>query len=295
MPELETRECEACGIQYQPTKSTQKYCPDCIAHGGIRMKRKYDRYTEQSKQHDQLYTPKILTNTCCICNKTFQSIYETNTCSAECRKIQRKRRLVCTQCGASLEEAYKKQHKEITDKELYKHNHFCSAACEHAYFVKRYPAKTCLNCHKTFHSDNIKFCCQTCQQEWNKTHKKQNTQNTTQPKTPARTYTCLVCHQTCEKPAYLRRNFTKPKSSQNLPICSDRCLQIYNKKEQEYKATEYQKRLSDYIQTNGMCSICTVPYTDCERMQSNFRIIPKGARYIDGKIQECPKFQTKFK
>ena len=56
-----------------------------------------------------------------------------------------------------------------------------------------------------------------------------------------------------------------------------------------------QKKLDDYIKENGCCGICTTSYKDCERMQSEFRVIPKGARYVNSKIVQCPKFKTKFK
>ena len=51
------------------------------------------------------------------------------------------------------------------------------------------------------------------------------------------------------------------------------------------------KEQEAYIRQNGLCGICKTPYLDCERMQSNFRIIPKGAKYVDGKIQYCPKYR----
>ena len=58
---------------------------------------------------------------------------------------------------------------------------------------------------------------------------------------------------------------------------------------------EQKKQLDDYIKENGCCGICTTSYKDCERMQSEFRVIPKGAKYVNSKIVQCPKFKTKFK
>ncbi len=51
------------------------------------------------------------------------------------------------------------------------------------------------------------------------------------------------------------------------------------------------KKKRDII-SNGLCSYCKTNYTDCERMQSEFRVIPKGARFNNsGKIIKCPKFK----
>lgn len=52
-------------------------------------------------------------------------------------------------------------------------------------------------------------------------------------------------------------------------------------------------RLVDSENCNlALCTTCKVSYKDCERMRSNFRIIPKGAHYNSrGIIVECPKYK----
>lgn len=44
--------------------------------------------------------------------------------------------------------------------------------------------------------------------------------------------------------------------------------------------------------TMDICAVCRVSNKDCERVQSDFVIIPEGARFNkNGKISECPNFK----
>ena len=50
------------------------------------------------------------------------------------------------------------------------------------------------------------------------------------------------------------------------------------------------KKEQEYINKNGLCSICKTSYVDCERMQSNFRCYPKGSSCKGNLVIKCPKF-----
>lgn len=50
-----------------------------------------------------------------------------------------------------------------------------------------------------------------------------------------------------------------------------------------------------YLMANGLCSVCTTSYTKCERMQTEFRVPPKGVWYKNSKVIRCPKFAAKLK
>lgn len=57
------------------------------------------------------------------------------------------------------------------------------------------------------------------------------------------------------------------------------------------KIKETADRLSqEYIEKNGLCSVCRTPYAQCERMSSNFTYSPKGTSFKGSLVVKCPKF-----
>ena len=49
----------------------------------------------------------------------------------------------------------------------------------------------------------------------------------------------------------------------------------------------------DKISDAPLCATCRVIYKNCERMQSDFRIIPEGAHYnAKGVLTVCPKYKV---
>lgn len=52
------------------------------------------------------------------------------------------------------------------------------------------------------------------------------------------------------------------------------------------------KRKIKFDPTMDMCAVCRIPNNKCERILSDFTILPEGARVNDnGKICECPNFK----
>ena len=52
------------------------------------------------------------------------------------------------------------------------------------------------------------------------------------------------------------------------------------------------QKLIKFDPTMDICYLCRVKNKDCERIQSDFVIIPEGARFNkNGKICECPNFK----
>ena len=74
--------------------------------------------------------------------------------------------------------------------------------------------------------------------------------------------------------------------------CSDSCRKTSWNKEREYlKSLKKASSPKQTSPTKSLCASCKTCYKDCERMQSNFRISPKGARYNNnGVLIECPKY-----
>ena len=139
--------------------------------------------------------------------------------------------------------------------------HYCTRTCEAEHkkklAVERYGVKKCLQYGKEYVSKNKYFCSGECRNRYRyryrEMHPGQRQSRKAKPVLPPLPVLPAV-----------------PKVS-----ATDR-----RRKEQEA-----------YIRQNGLCGICKTPYLDCERMQSNFRIIPKGAKYVDGKIQYSPKYR----
>lgn len=283
--EHNTKECAACGSPFIPSRSTQIYCHDCGGHG-LRVKRHYEKEIARSKRYQQLYAPEVFEYTCIVCEKPFKTTYKGKSiCSNRCACTASKQKLRCDTCGKLLIDVLGLEN--IPDEEIHKRKHFCSPECKEEHEISKQPERICLNCGSTYRNSNTKFCCRNCHIDYVKTHRK--------PKqiTPKRKIIneCFICKKECEHP--IRRQH--PDTHVYISFCSPECLDVHDKQLQQKQQLEQNQRLKDYIEKNGMCAICDVSYKDCERMQSDFRIIPKGAKYIDNKIKVCPKFTTKFK
>lgn len=292
-----TKECEACGLEFTTTSLLKKYCDECGCNG-LRVKKKYDRQIAINKRYQQIYKPEVFTKICAVCKTEFQTTYKNRIhCSSKCDKIASKQKLRCTYCRKKLQDT--RSIDEIPDEELRKRHHFCNDDCKNKYELEKTEPKICQNCGKTYRNNNKKFCTKECQFDFLAKHgrKTEPKQKPTliQPKPKTNMHICYICKKPCTKPYFRIVQKQDDKLLRSQPICSKECLDIHNKSLQRQKDKLQEQKLKDYIKCNGMCGICSTPYTDCERMQSEFRIIPKGAKYIDNKIQECPKFTTKFK
>lgn len=289
-----TKECEACGAKFTPTSKLQKYCPDCGSHG-LRIKRQYERNIARSIRYQNLVSPEVFTHTCSVCGKIFKTTYSSRKfCSDKCGKIAAKQKLICTQCGKPLTDVMSID--DIPDSEIHKRTHFCSDACKDAYELIKNPPRTCEYCGKTYRNKNKYFCCNDCQIKYRQAHKGA-TPSTPLPRKPhkkvARTYRCDICGKTCTHPQFQACKINGIYKTH--VICSKECMNKFKRMKLKTEERAEQKKLDDYIKENGCCGICTTSYKDCERMQSEFRIIPKGAKYVNSKIVQCPKFKTKFK
>lgn len=276
------KECEICGISFEAHSKSQKYCPVCKENPRT-LKRQMKRALRESYRRNEYAEIQLYEKTCIECGKTFKtSNPNRDCCNATCEIKFKTEHLTCLHCNSNL---YKKG---IIGNIHTKYN-FCDDKCKQDYkhdqAVKKGHIKICKNCGKEFISMDGTFCNNDCYHAYLKTHKKPQMPRQHKPKetypTPKTKYTCPVCKQDFES-IYRHTN----------DCCSKECNKIFTKNANEI---DRQKRLNTYICKNGMCGICTVSYTQCERMQSDFRIIPKGARYVNNQIQECPKFQTNFK
>ena len=155
--------------------------------------------------------------------------------------------------------------------------------------------KKCEYCGKEFINKKKEggyFCCNDCyraavKEGW-RSPKKPQVSNV------IRNCTCVVCGRTVEMecdPDNLVSAFGF--------TCSDECRKKYDElkslktkkatKPVVQKRTEIKKDLDSI--TTALCADCRVSYKDCVRMQTQFRVLPKGAHYNNkGVLVICPDY-----
>lgn len=107
---MTTKKCVACGEEFVPSRSSQKYCPECREKG--RTAEYYEHRVELNRMHAGDYTPKVFHNTCKVCGKEFVSVrVPKDICSVRC---QEKRRAETAKCPGAV---YSLLTKEITQAE----------------------------------------------------------------------------------------------------------------------------------------------------------------------------------
>lgn len=283
------KECEICGGFFTPTRSNQKYCPECSKDSyrlKIKMQKNLDRISRT------YYEPTYYKHICKQCGEEFESTAEIqNFCNGRCSFNYRRAHAVCEYCGKNLLE----QGIEIKPNQT--RGLYCSDECREKAKWKR--AK----------DDGRIGKCPRCGKEF------------IQPK-QGQTYCSAVCHKAAVATAKAAAE-KKPKihickecgkeypqgtgisawgTSLNGTFCSAECAENYRIKVDEakhraklHKQAVAKKRAErekeQFIKQNGLCGICKTAYSDCERMRSNFIYSPKGANFENGKIIKCPKFK----
>lgn len=263
----EQKDCAACGKPFVPTASTMIYCEDCREMGYKRAAKGARDMESATRRNMAVYYDvglEVRESPCRVCGKPIkytaykgQDKTPPDFCSQKCSADNRIRNTKCGWCG-----------KKMTDtddvRDTLGHTWYCSDACKDAKAWddarKNGTVKICPHCQKE-HIKTGTFCSVECYRADQK-EKTRTKQNATAPKRKPNPYGC-----TTEKRMAM-------KTAQHA--------------ERERKSEE------DYIAANGLCPVCSIPYQDCERMTSNFAIIPESARYRDGKIMACPKFASKI-
>lgn len=281
------KECEICGVFFEARRSNQKYCPECSRKSGREKIRMQKNIKKSINRCGTGMTRKPQENRCKNCGCDFTT-YEWHPgeckrdfCSSKCRIEYVIKHTTCATCQKPMTD---------TDDQHDPHGHlwFCSEECKekHHWKVAREQGlvKTCPECGKEF-IKNTKFCGRDCYLAYQKKHGYQREQN---QQTVVRH--CMVCNKV----------FDCHVDQMMFPLCSDACkeqhrLSIKRKAEQKEQAKRNADLLKQqkYIEKNGLCSICRTSYVDCERMQSNFRMSPKGSVFKGSVVVKCPKFTGK--
>lgn len=275
------KECEICGAFFVPTRSYQKYCPECSKDSyrlKIKMQKNLDRISRT------YYEPTYYKHICKQCGREFESTAEIqNFCNGHCSFMYRREHAVCEYCGKNLLE----QGIEIQPNQT--RGLYCSDECREKAKWKRAKENgrigKCPQCGTEFirQKDGKVYCSMEC-------YKAANEAKIKKRRAP-RMYKCKVCG----------KRYTQ-ETGMNAVFCSTECAEKYGirleearQRVKQHKQAEAEKKARIerelYIRQNGLCGICKTAYPDCERMQSNFTYSPKGAYFENGKIIKCPKFK----
>lgn len=281
---LPEKECEICGILFQPTRGNQKYCPACRKHPEQK-KEMYARTLARSiREYGTGHEEPVFFETACkYCGQMFQNNKFQNLkfCSDDCERNWILEHLHCAYCGRPATED-DKLPKHYTDR------WYCSEECKHEAWMRyqREQGNThpCPVCGKEVINSKT-YCSQACYEKG-------------RPRTKTYPYTCAFCGKQgtssapkkfCSKACYQAAVKAGWKSPQEVAIQKKQAKQRTNRSQLAAKKKELKQE--QYIQENGLCGICRTPYSDCIRMTSNFRYMPEGAKSPDGKkVLSCPNY-----
>lgn len=291
------KECKACGISFLPTHHSQLYCEGCRKRGGkntLRLAQEVERASIRNMATYYDIDIEMRETQCQFCGKIFQYPAHIGKpkvppefCSQKCKSNNRIAETKCQYCGKLMTET-----DDIRD--TYGHIWFCSEECKEAFkwdtARKEGKVRVCPICGKEFLKDTT-YCSKSC-------YKKALFEKKIEP--PKFKYHCYDCRRpiivhSCDPVKYPDRIF----------LCK-RCAQIRREKVKEGNKADSELRKEQQFNTetqreyetlmkSGLCAICKTSYKDCERMQTQFRVIPKGAHYRDSKIVICPKFKAQLK
>ena len=302
--ELTERECQICGAFFTTSNPRRIYCDSCSAHS-TQKQREYAKAYRENQQ--RMYEPKIIEETCHQCGKKFKTIYKLLItasdnygknifCTVECKEKFREEHTVCAWCGKSLNGNIRYNPNNF-------HPQYCSEECkEKARFDiarKNGWVRKCVHCGKEFiRKDPAYFCSQACYN----IARKEGWKSPKQKEDPDRIFvdvvcTCAVCKKSVTlnvKQSELDRftmDMVGPFATK-IFTCSKKCKSIYLAHQKQKAAIQQQKKEKP---TEPLCMTCKTSYKKCERLQSDFRILPKGAHYgsgeMAGKVVSCPKFK----
>jgi len=281
-----SKECIICGTSFEAKTSIRKYCDQCQKNP-----KKAREYMEAAIGRSKYYTGEryaLKTKRCFYCDKEFVTTTERKYCSDICERRYKIENNTCIYCG------------ELLYPEIQTIGKTMHPACKEAYYKAKGRYRKCENCNKEYYAkhESQRFCCYEC----SKPVLKKNT-------VAQICYTCCICKQMFTIPR--NRRFDKyPEQA----ICSNVCETRYKEAEakriealnlslrnQQIKKMDQAKRerekkqeekFQKEVEQCGLCGFCKTSYKDCDLMQSEFRVKPKGAKYNgNGKIVICPKFR----
>ena len=220
---MTTKKCVACGEEFVPSRSSQKYCPECREKG--RTAEYYEHKVELNRIHAGDYTPKVFHNTCKVCGKEFVSVRAPkDICSVRCREKQRAETAKCPGCGVFL-----------INKGNYTGRGYCSEECKEKALINKAIANglyfPCQVCGKMFiaYGKNARYCSSECKKintQRKKEERRQKYEENRPPEHEKRT--CPICGKA----------FDVTRQARGRKYCSIACRQIAVKRRNEEAAIQ---------------------------------------------------------
>lgn len=304
------KECPICGTIFTTTSKTRKYCDSCKDHPEQK-RRKLEESISTIKKIT--YAPDLTTYECEYCGKEHtvpnNLLYKVKIssrtswdnkdhffCCVEHLEAAKHDHAVCDNCGKSLKGC------EYVYNSGKAHN-YCCKECESAHQLKLAQAEgrlfECQYCKKMFISKkNVAyFCSRECSTAaaragWKSPVTLERQAAADRAKVQVEV-TCAECGTKFTK-TYKDKIAAMQEQHMGIKLyCSDACRKISWEKERELAKSLKRASASNKksLPDKNLCATCKTCYKDCERMQSEFRIIPKGARYNDhGMLIQCPKY-----
>lgn len=294
------KECAACGAFFLPERGNQVYCPQCreaTGGKGYRMKIRYDRASENVGRRFAGLDMVPVKFTCRQCGEEFEYYVDRRDvesthkdfCSAKCSSLYRIAHTECAWCGKKMADT-----EDVRDTNG--HAWYCSGECREKAAWKEAEESgeisTCPVCGKKFVNRNHKktYCSRGCYLE-----------SVQAKKGMVYTVPCCLCGASVTV-GYDPGQMKRKAAGERCGACRKNCIEeaARSREQQDIRAKEAEQKAGKakelaYLMTNGLCSVCTTSYTECERMQTGFRVSPKGVLYRDSKVVQCPKFAAKLK
>lgn len=269
--------CICCGLEFETKRSNKIYCNECAKLSPSKRKM-YERATQQNMRTYYDVGMQNVQYICKNCGKVFtkirypgEPVEQIDFCSKECiseakakESEERIRSTKCVICGKPMLST-----NDIRD--THGKAWCCSPECKEAYKwrVARLngTVKICPVCGKEF-IGNKTYCSIQCYDTFRANMKSNREQ-----------------YEKEHKDEIIQKKIA------DQQMLKAKRTQKAKKVTQEKEELQRNKELKT-IQENGLCAICCTPYSNCERMKTNFRLKPEGSIYNGNKIVKCPKFNS---
>ena len=292
------KECDICGGMFETDTKQRKYCDKCITNPA---KARREVQKGLRRIFRATYEPKVNEYVCDQCGKQFKSTSELVVryweklqnghqtrrvfCCSTCKEQHQSERVTCRQCGKSL--------KRLKLKPLAISTHFCNDRCKQKWREENLGFFFCEHCGKKVlvrkSSEKRTFCSQECYRQAVANGWRSHTESVTRDE---------IC-EACGKRYTAVYNSEREMQHTIFTVCSDKCRKFVQERnirlrqqakvaQKEAKLRKKKEQEQRIVETMSLCATCKVPYKECQYMQTNYVVLPKGAHMDSrGKIVEC--------